>query len=96
MPKAHTVFDELARQLRDAPFFVGDSISLADILLAPQLDFFRTTPEWEPLSAKHENLRAWIRSASPAARISQHRFVRWQFAGRLPHIAGRRRGLQRP
>jgi glutathione S-transferase len=60
MPKAHTVFDELARQLRDAPFFVGDSISLADILLAPQLDFFRTTPEWEPLSAKHENLRAWL------------------------------------
>ena len=60
MPKAHAVFDALARQLSDAPFFVGDSISLADILLAPQLDFFRATPEWEPLSTEHENLRTWL------------------------------------
>jgi glutathione S-transferase len=60
MPKAHAVFDALARQLSDAPFFVGDSISLADILLAPQLDFLRATPEWEPLSTEHENLRTWL------------------------------------
>jgi glutathione S-transferase len=60
MPKAHAVFDALARQLSDAPFFVGDSISLADILLAPQLDFFRATPEWEPLSTGYENLRTWL------------------------------------
>jgi glutathione S-transferase len=60
MPKAHAVFDALARQLSDAPFFVGDSITLADILLAPQLDFFRATPEWEPLSTEHENLRTWL------------------------------------
>jgi glutathione S-transferase len=60
MPKAHAVFGELARQLGDAPFFVGDSISLADILLAPQVDFLRSTPEWEPLGAKHGNLRAWL------------------------------------
>jgi glutathione S-transferase len=60
MPKAHAVFDQLARQLGDAPFFVGDSLSLADILLAPQLDFFRSTPEWDPLSARHGNLRVWL------------------------------------
>ena len=60
MPKAHAVFDALARQLSDAPFFVGDSISLADILLAPQLDFLRATPEWEPLSTEHDNLRTWL------------------------------------
>jgi glutathione S-transferase len=60
MPKAHAVFDELARQLSDNPFFVGDSISLADVLLAPQLDFFRETPEWEPLTANNANLRVWL------------------------------------
>jgi glutathione S-transferase len=60
MPKAHTVFTELSRQLGDSPFFVGHSISLADVLLAPQLDFLRQTPEWEPLTAQHANLRAWL------------------------------------
>jgi glutathione S-transferase len=60
MPKAHAVFDELARQLSAQAFFVGASISLADVLLAPQLDFFRETPEWEPLTAGHANIRAWL------------------------------------
>jgi glutathione S-transferase len=59
MPKAQAVFDELARQLNDRPFFVGDSISLADVLRAPQLDFFRETPEWEPLTARNAKLRVW-------------------------------------
>jgi glutathione S-transferase len=60
MPKAHVVFDELARQLSDRPFFVGDSISLADLLIAAQLDFFREMPEWELLTAKNANLRGWL------------------------------------
>ena len=60
MPKAHAVFDELARQLGESAFFVGESLSLADVLLAPQLDFMRDTPEWEPLTDKHGNLRAWL------------------------------------
>jgi len=60
MPKARTVFDELARQLCNKQFFVGDAISLADVLLAPQLDFLRATPEWEPLTSKHANLGQWL------------------------------------
>ncbi len=60
MPKAHVVFDALARQLDDRTFFVGDSISLADVVLAPQLDFFRDTPEWQPLTAKSANLHRWL------------------------------------
>ncbi|MDB6086076.1 MAG: glutathione S-transferase [Gammaproteobacteria bacterium] len=60
MPKAQAVFDELARQLSDEPYFVGDSITLADALLAPQLDFFTETPEWAPLTAKHLNIRQWL------------------------------------
>ncbi|MDP9084479.1 MAG: glutathione S-transferase family protein [Pseudomonadota bacterium] len=60
MPKAHVVFDVLARQLSDKPFFVGNSLTLADVLLAPQLDFFRETPEWESLTAANVNLRSWL------------------------------------
>ena len=60
MPKAHAVFAELSRQLGDGPFLVGNSLSLADALLAPQLDFFRATPEWELLTAQAANLRVWL------------------------------------
>jgi glutathione S-transferase len=35
-------------------------IFLADVLLAPQLDFFRETPEWPPLTANHPSLVEWL------------------------------------
>ena len=60
MPKARAVFDELARLLGAQPYFTGESLTLADLLLAPQLDFLQQTPEWEPLSAAHVNLRQWL------------------------------------
>jgi glutathione S-transferase len=60
MPKAHVVFDELSRLLGVGAFFVGESITLADVLLAPQLDFFAATPEWEPLTAHSPNIRRWL------------------------------------
>jgi glutathione S-transferase len=64
MPKARSVFDELARQLGDGEFFVGNAISLADVLLAPQLDFLSTTPEWDTLTVQAANLREWLRRMS--------------------------------
>lgn len=60
MPKAQAVFAELSRQLGDKDFFAGDSITLADILLVAQLDFFRATPEFTPLANPHANLLAWL------------------------------------
>jgi glutathione S-transferase len=60
MPKARAVFDELAHHLNDKQFFVGDAVSLADVLLAPQIDFLRATPEWQPLTASHPNLGLWL------------------------------------
>jgi glutathione S-transferase len=60
MPRAHAVFDELARQLGDQRFLVGEEISLADVLLAPQLDFLRATPEWAPLTTTNVSLRGWL------------------------------------
>jgi len=60
MPKAQQVFAELERLLADQSFFVGDAVSLADLLLAPQLDFFSATPEWQQLTAERPALRSWL------------------------------------
>jgi glutathione S-transferase len=60
MPKARTVFAELARLLGEQPFFAGDALSLADLLVAPGVAFFIATPEWAELGAPHANLVAWL------------------------------------
>jgi glutathione S-transferase len=60
MPKAHVVFDELARLLGQQPYFTGDTITLADLMLAPAVEFFAQTPEWMALGAPHANLVAWL------------------------------------
>jgi glutathione S-transferase len=60
MPKARTVFSELARLLGEQPFFAGNALSLADLLVAPGVAFFTLTPEWTELGAPHANLVAWL------------------------------------
>jgi glutathione S-transferase len=60
MPQAHAVFNELARLLGEQPYFAGDAVSLADLLIAPQVDFLTQTPEWAVLGAPHANLVAWL------------------------------------
>jgi glutathione S-transferase len=60
MPKALTVFKELAHLLGDMPFFAGDRVSLADLMVAPAVEFFTLTPEWSDLGAPHANLAAWL------------------------------------
>jgi len=60
MPKAHTVFNELARLLGDQRYFTGDTLSLADLMIAPAVEFFTVTPEWSALGAQHSNLVSWM------------------------------------
>jgi glutathione S-transferase len=60
MPKAHAVCNELARLLGSQPYFAGEVVTLADLLLAPQLDFLAATPEWTALSAGNRNLVDWL------------------------------------
>jgi glutathione S-transferase len=60
IPKARAVFEELARLLGDKPFFTGDTVSLADFHVAPQIGFFTQTPEWSMLGAPHKNLVACL------------------------------------
>jgi glutathione S-transferase len=45
LPIARTCIRELERLQGTAQFVGGDSLSIADLMLAPQLEFFRATPE---------------------------------------------------
>ena len=60
MPKARTVFTELSVLLGRQPFLAGEAFTLADVLLAPQLDFLSATPEWAVLTADTPHLCAWL------------------------------------
>lgn len=60
MPKARAVFAELARLLGEQPYFAGETLTLADLLVAPQIGFFTQTPEWSVLGVPHPNLVAWL------------------------------------
>ncbi|MGI8841707.1 MAG: glutathione S-transferase family protein [Caulobacteraceae bacterium] len=59
LPKARTAFDEIARLLGGQAFLAGDRFTLADAMVAPQMDFLAQTPEWAALTAPHPNLVAW-------------------------------------
>lgn len=67
LPRARFVFDALAAQLGAQRYFAGDTFSLADIMLAPQLDFIAQTPEWDTLTATHGNLREWLQRIAERA-----------------------------
>lgn len=60
MPRAHTVMTELSRLLGSQKFFAGAAVSLADLHVAPQLDFLGQTPEWAPLTAQADNIVGWL------------------------------------
>ena len=60
MPKAHQVFGELSRLLGDQPYLAGESLTLADLMTAPQVDFLTGAPEWRPLTEGRANLVEWI------------------------------------
>jgi glutathione S-transferase len=60
MPKARTVVGELDRLLGDKPWLAGEGLSLADLHVAPQLDFLAQTPEWTELSRPVPRLTAWL------------------------------------
>jgi len=59
VPEGRRCIGELERLLGEQPFLAGDRISLADVLLAPQLDFFADTPEGAEALAGTQ-LSAWL------------------------------------
>jgi len=60
LPRAATCLAELARLLGDKPYFAGETVSLADLHLAPQAAFLNDCEEGRELLAPHPTLSAWI------------------------------------
>ena len=59
LPGARVCVSELDRLKGDSPFMVGDALSIADLMLAPQLEFFRATPEGTELLSG-TGLEGWL------------------------------------
>lgn len=59
MPMARTCIAELDRLLGRQLFLTGDTLSIADLILAPQLDFLAETPEGKSLLTDTA-LRQWL------------------------------------
>jgi glutathione S-transferase len=78
LPNAAICIRELQRLQGSAQFLTGDTLSIADLMVAPQLDFFRATPEAEKLLAG-TSLDGWLQrmrarpsmQATEAARLQQ-------------------------
>ncbi len=60
MPRAHVVFAELSRLLGQKAFLVSSEVTLADLIVAPHMDFLAQTPEWIPLTQERPNLSEWL------------------------------------
>lgn len=56
---ARTCIDELDHLLGDQQYLAGGDVSLADLMLAPQLDFFDATKEGRDLLTGTK-LAAWL------------------------------------
>jgi glutathione S-transferase len=59
VPMARVCIAELDRLLGAQLFLAGDRLSIAELILAPQLDFFAETPEGKSLLAE-TRLQAWL------------------------------------
>lgn len=60
MSRSHVIFAELSRLLDNNPWFAGDALSLADLMIGPQLELYRRAPEWAELVEGRENLSQWL------------------------------------
>jgi glutathione S-transferase len=59
VPMARTCIGELDRLLGAQQFLAGDNLSIADLVLAPQVDFLAATPEGKSALAD-TRLKAWL------------------------------------
>lgn len=60
MPIARTCFAELDGLLGDKTYFTGNSVSIADLMLAAQLDLFRECAEGRELIGATSAIKPWL------------------------------------
>jgi glutathione S-transferase len=72
VPQAWICVRELERLKGTGEFLAGDALTLADLMLAPQLDYFRATPEGERL-LQGTSLDGWLQRmrARPSMKATQ-------------------------
>ena len=61
IPRARLCVAEIARLLGDRVYLTGDVISIADLLMIPQLSFLAETAEGQDMLGPHPSLIGWIR-----------------------------------
>ena len=59
VPVARVCVEELERLIGTQPFLAGDRLSIADIMLAPQLEYLAATPEGRPM-LDGTRVAAWL------------------------------------
>ncbi len=60
LPGAAVCVNEVARLLGEQSYMAGDKVSIADLILAPQVAFLAEFTEGEALLAPNANLAAWL------------------------------------
>jgi glutathione S-transferase len=60
IPDATNCLAEIGRLLDGHKWVAGETLSLADLLLAPHLSMFAQAPEGAQILREHENLRQWL------------------------------------
>ena len=60
MPLAHVVCGELSRLLGNKAYLASQRMTLADLIVAPHMDFLAQTPEWTALTRERPSLIDWL------------------------------------
>ncbi|MGA8402282.1 MAG: glutathione S-transferase family protein [Stellaceae bacterium] len=60
LPRVRLCIGEIARLAGDQPFLAGDAVSLADLMVIPQLSYFKKLPEGGSQFAELPALAAWV------------------------------------
>ena len=64
LPQVRHCLGEIARLAHDQPFLAGDAVSLADLMVIPQLYYFRSLPEGAAQFGELPALAAWVNRMS--------------------------------
>ena len=60
IPKAEICVREVDRLLGDKPFLACETLSIADLMLVPHMEFLSMTPEGKTLMAPYPRLAGWL------------------------------------
>jgi glutathione S-transferase len=60
LPRVRHCIGEIARLAGDQPFLAGDALSLADLMVIPQIYYFKKLPEGAAQLAELPALAAWV------------------------------------